>query len=91
MEKERTYIAIGLKSFYPSVEYVERGLDPLHTNLVVADKTRAEKTVCLAVSPSLKVYGIPVRPRLFEVVLRDYLRAAKERGVLPPAYVLSGN
>lgn len=66
--KERTYIAIDLKSFYASVECVERGLDPLTTNLVVADKSRTEKTICLAVSPSLKAYGIPGRPRLFEVV-----------------------
>lgn len=63
----RTYIAIDLKSFYASVECVERGLDPLTTNLVVADKSRTEKTICLAVSPSLKAYGIPGRARLFEV------------------------
>ncbi|MDO4336606.1 MAG: DNA methylase [Eubacteriales bacterium] len=67
-EGERTYIAIDLKSFYASVECVERGLDPLTTNLVVADKSRTEKTICLAVSPSLKAYGIPGRARLFEVV-----------------------
>lgn len=66
--KERTYIAIDLKSFYASVECAERGLDPMTTNLVVADKSRTEKTICLAVSPSLKSYGIPGRPRLFEVV-----------------------
>ena len=66
--KQRTYIAIDLKSFYASVECVERGLDPLTTNLVVADESRTEKTICLAVSPSLKSYGIPGRPRLFEVV-----------------------
>ncbi|MDD3369955.1 MAG: DNA methylase [Lachnospiraceae bacterium] len=65
--KEHTYIAIDLKSFYASVECVERGLDPLTTNLVVADPTRTEKTICLAVSPSLKAYGIPGRARLFEV------------------------
>ena len=64
----RTYIAIDLKSFYASVECVERGLDPLKTNLVVADVSRTEKTICLAVSPALKSYGIPGRPRLFEVV-----------------------
>ncbi len=64
----RTYIAIDLKSFYASVECVERGLDPLATNLVVADKSRTDKTICLAVSPSLKAYGIGGRPRLFEVV-----------------------
>ena len=61
------YIAIDLKSFYASVECVERGLDPLTTNLVVADESRTDKTICLAVSPSLKAYGIPGRPRLFEV------------------------
>ncbi len=66
--ENRTYIAIDLKSFYASVECVERGLDPLKTNLVVADASRTEKTICLAVSPSLKAYGIPGRPRLFEVV-----------------------
>ncbi len=67
-ENERSYIAIDLKSFYASVECVERGLDPLTTNLVVADSSRTEKTICLAVSPSLKVYGIGGRARLFEVV-----------------------
>lgn len=65
---ERAYIAIDLKSFYASVECIERGLDPLTTNLVVADESRTEKTICLAVSPSLKAYGIPGRARLFEVV-----------------------
>jgi len=65
---ERTYIAIDLKSFYASVECVERGMDPLTTNLVVADESRTEKTICLAVSPSLKSYGIPGRARLFEVI-----------------------
>lgn len=66
--KERAYLAIDLKSFYASVECMERGLDPLKTNLVVADPTRTEKTICLAVSPSLKAYGISGRARLFEVV-----------------------
>lgn len=65
---ERQYIAIDLKSYYASVECNERGLDPLTTNLVVADLSRTEKTICLAVSPSLKSFGIPGRPRLFEVV-----------------------
>ncbi len=64
----KQYIAIDLKSFYASVECVERGLDPLNTNLVVADTSRTEKTICLAVSPSLKQYGIPSRARLFEVI-----------------------
>ena len=68
MQEEKTYIAIDLKSFYASVECVERGLDALTTNLVVADKNRTEKTICLAVSPSLKKYGIPGRVRLYEVV-----------------------
>ncbi|MEF9967049.1 MAG: hypothetical protein RR766_00950, partial [Longicatena sp.] len=64
----KTYIAIDLKSFYASVECMERGYDPMSTNLVVADASRSEKTICLAVSPSLKAYGIPGRARLFEVV-----------------------
>lgn len=68
--KERTYIAIDLKSFYASVECVDRGLDPLDTNLVVADKSRTEKTICLAVTPALKSYGVSGRARLFEVVQR---------------------
>lgn len=65
--KHRYYIAIDLKSFYASVECVERGLDPLKARLVVADPTRTEKTICLAVTPALKAYGIPGRARLFEV------------------------
>ncbi len=74
--KEKTYLCIDLKSFYASVECVERGLDPMTTNLVVADSSRTEKTICLAVSPSLKSFGIPGRPRLFEVVqkVRDVNR-----------------
>ena len=67
---ERTYIAIDLKSFYASVECVERHMDPLTTNLVVADMSRTEKTICLAVSPSLKAHGVSGRARLFEVVQR---------------------
>jgi len=70
MPQQRTYIAIDLKSFYASVECVDRGLDPLTTNLVVADVSRTEKTICLAVTPSLKQYGIGGRARLFEVVQR---------------------
>ena len=65
---ERTYLAIDLKSFYASVECAARGRDPLTTNLVVADESRTEKTICLAVSPSLKSYGIPGRARLFEAI-----------------------
>lgn len=64
----KSYIAIDLKSFYASVECAERGLDPLTTNLVVADESRTEKTICLAVSPSLKAYGISGRARLFDVI-----------------------
>ncbi len=80
MNKNREYIAIDLKSFYASVECVERNLDPLTTNLVVADNSRTEKTICLAVSPSLKAYGIPGRPRLFEVVqkIREVNRGRKK-------------
>ena len=73
----KTYIAIDLKSFYASVECIERGLDPMTTNLVVADGARTEKTICLAVSPSLKSYGVPGRPRLFEVIA--LVRAANNR------------
>ena len=68
--RNRTYLAIDLKSFYASVECVERGLDPLSARLVVADISRTEKTICLAVSPALKAFGIPGRARLFEVVQR---------------------
>jgi len=81
--KQRTYIAIDLKSFYASVECIEHGLDPMTTNLVVADNSRTEKTICLAVSPSLKSFGIPGRPRLFEVVQKvkdaNYKRKGKNR------------
>ena len=66
MKSQKQYIAIDLKSFYASVECVERGLDPLNTNLVVADESRTDKTICLAVSPPLKSFGVPGRPRLFE-------------------------
>lgn len=78
-ENQHIYAAIDLKSFYASVECVSRKLDTLTTNLVVADVTRSEKTICLAVSPSLKACGIPGRPRLFEVV-------QKVREVQPPAF-----
>ena len=67
---ERSYISIDLKSFFASVECVDRQLNPLTTNLVVADTSRTEKTICLAVTPSLKAYGISGRARLFEVVQR---------------------
>ena len=84
MKSERTYVAIDLKSFYASVECRERGLDPLTTNLVVADKSRTEKTICLAVTPSLKAYGVSGRARLFEVVQKvrevNALRKMKNGG-----------
>ena len=86
---ERMYIAIDLKSFYASVECVERGLDPLDTNLVVADDSRTEKTICLAVSPSLKAYGISGRARLFEVVQKvKEINAA--RSMAAPRHRLAG-
>ena len=78
---DRTYLCIDLKSFYASVECVERDLNPLDANLVVADTARTTKTICLAVSPSLKAIGIPGRPRLFEVVSKvkeaNYARVRK--------------
>ena len=84
ISKNRAYVAIDLKSFYASAECVERGLDPLTTNLVVADPDRTEKTICLAVSPSLKAYGISGRARLFEVIQRvkevNTLRKTKAPG-----------
>ena len=81
MSENKIYIAIDLKSFYASVECVARGLDPLTTNLVVADSNRTEKTICLAASPSLKEYGIKGRPRLFEVEqkLNEVNRKRKEK------------
>lgn len=85
----RTYIAIDLKSFYASVECVERGLDPLTTNLVVADESRTEKTICLAVSPSLKAYGISGRARLFEAVQR-VREVNNERRMNIPGYRFKG-
>lgn len=87
---EKTYIAIDLKSFFASVECVERGLDPLTTNLVVADASRTEKTICLAVSPSLKSIGIPGRPRLFEVV-QKVKEANIERQRRSPGQKLTGS
>lgn len=77
---QKIYIAIDLKSFYASVECIERGLDPMKTNLVVADKSRTAKTICLAVSPSLRALGIPGRARLFEVVQKvKVINAARKR------------
>lgn len=83
------YAAIDLKSFYASVECVERGLSPMRANLVVADQRRTNKTICLAVSPSLKSWGIPGRPRLFEVIKRvDDINA--RRRAAAPGHVLRG-
>lgn len=91
--EDRIYAAIDLKSFYASVECADRGLDPLRTNLVVADETRTDKTICLAVSPSLKAFGLPGRPRLFEVkervracnAERSLLGRRKRGGAKPPS------
>ena len=81
---DKVYVAIDLKSFYASVECVERGLDPMNTNLVVADLSRTEKTICLAVSPSLKSYGISGRARLFEVVQRvEQVNKERKEKALP--------
>ena len=81
MPKPRTYLAIDLKSYYASAECAALGLDPLTTNLVVADAIRTEKTICLAVSPSLKALGIPGRARLFEVVQKVKEARSEERRV----------
>lgn len=87
--RERTYIAIDLKSFYASSECIARGRDPLTTHLVVADESRTEKTICLAVSPSLKAYGIPGRARLFEV--NERVRAVNaERRMKAPGHRFTG-
>ena len=83
MQQDKVYISVDLKSFYASVECMERGLDPLTTNLVVADASRTEKTICLAVSPSLKAYGIPGRARLFEVVQKVKQANALRRSKAP--------
>lgn len=90
MSEKRSYIAIDLKSFYASVECVERGLDPLSTNLVVADESRTEKTICLAVSPSLKAYGISGRARLFEVIQRVQ-EVNRERKLRAPRRTFTGS
>ena len=88
--EQRWYAAIDLKSFYASVECVERGLDPLDTHLVVADRSRTEKTICLAVSPSLKAYGIPGRARLFEV--EEAMRGVNARRRMDvPRHKLTGS
>ena len=89
----RSYIAIDLKSFYASVECIERGLDPMDTCLVVADPTRTEKTICLAVSPALKAYGTGGRPRLFEVVqkVREVNNHRGTKGKSYSAKILNGD
>lgn len=87
--ENRTYIAIDLKSFYASVECVERGLNPLTTHLVVADPSRTDKTICLAVSPSLKAYGISGRARMFEVVQKER-EINRERLEHAPGHVFAG-
>ena len=89
MPRERVYAAVDLKSFYASVECMERGLDPLTTNLLVADPSRTEKTICLAVSPSLKAYGISGRARLFEAV-QQVSQANALRRSLAPNHVFTG-
>ena len=89
MQNQNIYIAIDLKSFYASVECKERGLNPLTTNLVVADSSRTEKTICLAVSPSLKQYGIPGRARLFEVV-QKVKEVNVNRKYNAPKHILNG-
>lgn len=81
--QERTYLCIYLKFLYESVECVGHGLNPLTTNFVVADMSRAEKVICLAVSPSLKAYGIPRRSRLFEVIQQAKKEMRKNGGRFP--------
>ena len=79
--RQRSYICIDLKSYYASVECVRRGLDPLEAKLLVADETRSDQTICLAVSPALKAIGVPARPRLFEAkqAIRNYEAAHHEK------------
>lgn len=90
MREDNCYIAIDLKSFYASVECIERGLNPLNTNLVVADESRTSKTICLAVSPSLKSFGLSGRARLFEVI-RRVEEVNRERKRKAPGYSLTGS
>ena len=85
----RIFLCIDLKSFYASVECIERGLDPMTTNLLVADASRTEKTICLAVSPSLKAYGISGRARLFEAV-QQVKKANAERLKKAPGHKFTG-
>ncbi len=90
MNSERIYLAIDLKSFYASVECIERGLDPLNTHLVVADESRTEKTICLAVTPSLKAIGVPGRPRLFEAI-QKVENANEQRQRRAPGHTFTGS
>ena len=90
MEKERTYIAIDLKSFYASVECADMDLDPLDINLVVADQSRTDKTICLAISPALKTFGLPGRARLFEV-RQEVARINAERRLKAPGGRFTGS
>ena len=90
MNENKTYIAIDLKSFYASVEATERGLDPMSTNLVVADPSRTEKTICLAVSPSLKAYGVSGRARMFELIQQVRI-ANSQRKLNAPGRKFSGS
>ena len=87
--KDVIVIIVDLKTFYASVECMERNLNPLRTNLVVADNSRTEKTICLAVSPSLKQYGIPGRARLFEVI-QKVREVNANRKYNAPGHVLKG-
>lgn len=90
MSSERIYLAIDLKSFYASVECIERGLDPMNTHLVVADESRTEKTICLAVTPSLKAIGVPGRPRLFEAIQKVEI-ANEQRQHHAPEHTFTGS
>ena len=90
MNGERIYLAIDLKSFYASVECIERGLNPMNTHLVVADESRTEKTICLAVTPSLKAIGVPGRPRLFEAI-QKVETANEQRQYRAPGHTFTGS
>ena len=84
---ERTFICVDLKSYYASVECVHRGLDPLRANLLVADPSRSDQTICLAVSPALKAMGVPGRPRLFEA--RQKIREYEARHRTKVEYIIA--
>ena len=91
MSENKTYIAIDLKSFYASVEATERGLDPMTTNLVVADPSRTEKTICLAVSPSLKAYGVSGRARMFELIQQVRIANSQRKQKAPEGCFLGSS